>query len=87
LTDASTTGIKIYPNPASSVINIPIGNEKGVQSIKLINATGTIVADISVKASANIVSIPVKQYPAGLYFVQVIRSSKDRSSYPVMINK
>jgi poly(beta-D-mannuronate) lyase len=85
--NAAQAGIKIYPNPASSVINVAIGDERNVQSIKLVNATGTVVADISMKAFANIVSIPVKQYPAGLYFVQVVRSNKERTSYPVMVSK
>ncbi len=63
----NTENISIYPNPASSMINI---NGVNAERIEVINANGQLISSFS--TSSNIVTIDVKNLSAGNYFIKVV---------------
>ncbi len=58
--------ITIGPNPASDLLYITASGESYV---RVMNAAGTVV--ISLKQKGDMLTVPVKHLPAGLYFVEV----------------
>ncbi|MEZ4918418.1 MAG: agmatine deiminase family protein [Saprospiraceae bacterium] len=66
----------IYPNPASAITCIPVQTESAVQGeIKLVNALGQTVESIyqgSIPSGQSNYFIDASQYPAGVYFVQLL---------------
>ena len=78
--------LSAYPNPASDVLTIRImDNIDGRGTIKLYNTLGQEVYTNS--ANGNIIEIPVKQLPAGLYRVEWINEAGNWSGVTKVIVK
>ena len=66
--ESKLTRIKIYPNPAESVLNIDLGDNKiSGASIKLIDVLGTPIFQQAV--FKNKMAIDISDYPSGIYFL------------------
>lgn len=61
--------IKLYPNPAQSVLNIELGKTK-VQAIRLLSIHGKELMNIAQPQTTS-VSLDVNPLPTGIYLVQV----------------
>ena len=62
-----TNAIYLYPNPSNGFANVQSQNELG--TIKIYNALGAIVYEVSTKE--NTLHIDINQQGSGVYFVQV----------------
>jgi len=73
--------LKVYPNPADAIIRIEVVRdsgkgsapfhpfqEKGYEVVKIFNSSGNTVFE---KPISNSVTIPVTEFPAGLYLIRV----------------
>ncbi|MGQ9846172.1 MAG: T9SS type A sorting domain-containing protein, partial [Bacteroidales bacterium] len=63
---------KPFPNPASSVVNIPYqinSSQKG--SIEIYDMIGKLKTSIALNPQKNIVTIPIDAYKDGVYFTQL----------------
>ncbi len=56
-----------YPNPVSSILNIPSAGEKG--SLAIVDISGRVIIKASLSGS-EITAVDVSHLPAGLYFYQ-----------------
>ena len=63
---AGTGSLKIYPNPASSVITI---ETEGVQTINIYNALGQLVKSVTTKGTKE-VRLDVSEWASGAYLVE-----------------
>lgn len=63
------TSVKVYPNPAESVINLTAASE--IQSVQLYDAQGRVL-ETMVLGNENSVALDVSNRASGLYFVKVI---------------
>jgi hypothetical protein len=67
----SEPSIKVYPNPARSILNITVENQQ-INEIRMIDMLGQIVYTASVQNDRH--EINVGEFKSGIYFVQVITS-------------
>ncbi len=63
----TTNSPKIYPNPASSYVNIYLDQSTSIDRIKITNALGEIVKD----CKENLYGFDSTDFPQGIYFVQL----------------
>jgi subtilisin-like proprotein convertase family protein len=68
----STSNIKVFPNPATSTLNIA-AEGLNVYQILIYDLTGRIVKSINLNQAENF-SIPVHDLPAGTYLLQAIQN-------------
>ena len=59
-------GLKIYPNPASSLITI---EAEGMQSVNIYNALGQLVKSVSTEGVSE-VRLDVSEWVSGVYLVE-----------------
>jgi uncharacterized protein (DUF1501 family) len=64
--------IKLYPNPASSFINIEFSNWSDVTLVSIFDARGSQIEKIQVENYSNqSINLNVSNYPTGTYFVHI----------------
>jgi subtilisin-like proprotein convertase family protein len=69
----STSNIKVFPNPATSTLNIT-AEGLNLNQILIYDLTGRIVKTINLKQAENFVSIPIHDLPVGIYLVHAIQN-------------
>jgi len=62
--------LNVYPNPATSTLNVSTGSEKG--SVKIFNALGSLVKSVDHKGG--LLTLDVSGFSKGLYVVQLTTS-------------
>lgn len=77
LTDLESAGIKVYPNPATNVLNIELtdDNYNGVLELKVATVTGQIVMEEQYTFQP-VYGINVSELPAGFYTLTVKQQDK-----------
>lgn len=70
-------GIKVYPNPAKSLLTIE--TDESVSDIEIINTTGHIVFEknIPVKISSSSSQIDISELPRGIYIIKIMSEQGD----------
>lgn len=63
-------GASLYPNPASSVLNLRLDNLNASAQIRIMNAMGALV--LQQNTNENMTPINLKNIPAGMYIIDVI---------------
>jgi hypothetical protein len=76
----NTLNFSVFPNPASTAVNVELANNKIAESITLINSIGQV---LKTKNNSNIIN--VSEIPNGVYYLEV-RSGDHSSRKPVVIN-
>ncbi len=61
--------IKVYPNPASTILNVEIQNTGELDNFCLYNVMGQLLECTKLNNSSN--AVPVSNLPAGLYYYRV----------------
>jgi hypothetical protein len=72
ITLSSVTGIAVYPIPATTTVNISLGNAAAGVSVRLISQTGQVLQSSATTGGSRVISMNIASYPAGTYFVQII---------------
>jgi hypothetical protein len=82
-------GVSVFPNPATDYINVSLGNDASATlSIRLVNQFGQVMQQQKLShAAGTIVSLQVKGYPEGLYYVQVAGDGGINQSSKVLITR
>jgi type IX secretion system substrate protein len=83
--DEAGVSITVYPNPATEVLNINIGNNAAYSSIEVLTIDGKTVMTQSI-GTKNTYELNVSQLGAGNYFIKVI-SAKGVSMKQFAIQK
>lgn len=65
--------MNLYPNPANESINITIGNNQGIETVKIFNRNGQLVRQIQRPEHTE---FNIAGFAAGLYFVRVDSGQK-----------
>jgi hypothetical protein len=68
--------ITVYPVPATTTVNVSLGNAGTGTSVRLISQTGQLLQSATTSGGSQVVSMDISRYPAGAYFVQVIGENK-----------
>jgi hypothetical protein len=63
--------INVFPNPASSQLNIDLGELSEVNQIQVINLQGQVLSVRQVLNNETMVILPVENYPNGVYFIRI----------------
>lgn len=72
--EESSTGVRVFPNPTSGIINIHTSGTYNVKKVQLINAVGKLVFEKSGSASL-LDKLDVTGCSKGLYYVHVYTNS------------
>jgi len=82
----ATGRMSMYPNPSANLVNISLGQvPRSDWYITIVNHLGQVVVQKRYSKSTTMVSLPVNNYPAGNYTVE-IREGDSRQSNALMIN-
>ncbi len=77
-----------YPNPAVSVLNIPVGNLDGAASLEIVDVTGRTVKNENVNINGTqTLSVDVTNIPNGTYLFNMNFENGKSSTFRVVINK
>ncbi|NOU46618.1 MAG: T9SS type A sorting domain-containing protein [Bacteroidales bacterium] len=69
---ATESGIRLYPNPATDVINIDFSGFDGqISGIELFDAAGKVVQTLYVSHNESKISMPLNRLASGVYFLQL----------------
>ncbi|MCB0635488.1 MAG: T9SS type A sorting domain-containing protein, partial [Lewinella sp.] len=63
--------VRLYPSPAWDVLQLQLPAGHHFTEARIINATGQTVAGFSLAQAETVVSLPVQQLPAGLYYLRL----------------
>jgi len=82
----SHSSIRIFPNPASNVINFEFLSEENIpHKIEIISVLGNIVRTIDVTEKNTQFSIDVTEIPNGLYSIHLQMNKHDFNVYKIII--
>mgnify|MGYP001017631254 FL=1 len=84
ITPATTEGIKVYPNPASSYVNVVTTSE--TRQIILVNYLGQVVRNVTV-SGAETLKLDVSAYESGIYFVKFIAQDGSESVERITVTR
>jgi hypothetical protein len=77
--DLKETGIAVFPNPASDLLNISIVNENGKDvKVTIVNATGAVVKTYSA-VNMGLITLDTKDIANGLYVVNIKAGNKEQN--------
>lgn len=80
--EVEENNVSIYPNPATSVINVSADNLKNVS---VYNAVGQLI--YSADSDSNVVKIDTESWTNGFYYVKVVTLDGGNVSQKVVVNK
>ncbi len=73
--DVSLQTVKVYPNPATDIINISVDKSiKEKVGISIYNINGTLIKSLPANYPNKTISISTKEFTSGIYFCEVIGS-------------
>ncbi|WP_143959767.1 GH32 C-terminal domain-containing protein [Litoribacter populi] len=76
--------IKVYPNPASTTLQVDLSENLGAYELSLYSTSGTLISSDSSEHSQKVIN--VEHLQAGIYVV-VLRGKSFMESYKVIINR
>ena len=74
--------VKVYPNPASSVLNIETGSEFNIRSASIITVEGIRVVSIRNQHKSNHFQMDISGLITGIYFLEI-----EPDGFPVEMHK
>lgn len=86
---SASAGVKVFPNPASSYVNISLGNDiTANQVIRLTDIYGKVLQEKQVNnAAGTTLSLPVGNYPKGIYLLHVKSADGSQQVYKVFVSQ
>jgi type IX secretion system substrate protein len=84
----SNINVSVFPNPATSIVNVRISGESQNVGLKLYNHLGQLLRNtyLQVNTTGTAVAIETGKLPTGNYFIQV-EAQNSSSTIPLMITK
>jgi hypothetical protein len=76
-----------YPNPAVSILNIPVQNLDGAATLEIVDVTGRSVKSENVTINGSNLSVDVADIPNGTYLFNMNFENGKSSTFRVVINK
>lgn len=84
---AKSTKIKVYPNPATSLLNVELTSNETRKSIEIMDLTGRKVYSKEVTRNSELLQINTSDLTPGIYFVSVVANDKTVKTEKVIITK
>jgi len=68
------TGLKLYPNPSSTFLNIGFKDNESlnITAVEIYSVLGNLLKSMSVDQTTRNISIPVQNFSSGIYLIKVI---------------
>ncbi|MEM6771577.1 MAG: T9SS type A sorting domain-containing protein, partial [Bacteroidota bacterium] len=61
--------LRIYPNPSTDFVNVVVPSHNIDQTLRIVNGLGKVMYEATVAGEQNQVTIDLRQWPSGTYFV------------------
>ncbi len=84
INDINLSEISAYPNPASTQVNINLGNNQ-IDFINILDLTGKVVDRIQVSNAVEVVNLA--EYENGIYFYQIVNDGKVLITEKIVVSK
>ena len=81
------SGMKMYPNPASNLVNITFSSEESANAVvSVMNLMGQIVynENVDIQEGYNMVTVPVNNFRSGVYMVN-IKTNKGTTTQKLIV--
>jgi len=76
---------KVYPNPASSHVNIDLPASEGSVVLKLIDMSGKLIHQNVISQNQDKHHFDVSSFPKGVYMMQIIKNNETISSRKIIV--
>lgn len=77
-----------YPNPATNIINIPVGKFDGLAQVDIYDVAGKLVATENVNlSSTNVISVDVANIENGTYIFKMTFDDESTKAFNVLISR
>jgi peroxidase len=70
---------RLFPNPASDILNVELGDVEGRVTVKIFSANGELVKTIVTSSPGNYLPVNVSSFRNGLYAINIITSKATKS--------
>ncbi len=84
--DLSSSGIKIYPNPAKDVLYVEI-DATAADAIQLVNTLGKVIYERNIPVSEHNLTVDLKGFVPGIYSVRLLKQENKVANYKLVIQK
>jgi len=86
-TEISEATIKVFPNPASTIVQMYFDESFSNGTLTLIGIDGKVIFSEPLPSLTNFAEFPVKAYPDGNYFIILNDTKGETESFPLIISK
>ncbi len=73
------SGMRVYPNPATSTVNVELLNNAENATLRIYSSTGALVRSANILQRQRLNQISIRDLPAGLYVINVTSKNGTRS--------
>ncbi|MDR1632806.1 MAG: T9SS type A sorting domain-containing protein [Dysgonamonadaceae bacterium] len=74
--DEINPSLYVYPNPATDILNVPTLAAGKDACVRLLDIDGKLLQQKTVSGNESLCQFVLTNYPAGIYFVQVVGRKK-----------
>jgi hypothetical protein len=74
--DEIDPSLNVYPNPVVDILNVPVFVSGKEACVRLLNVDGKLLQQKTVSGNEPLCRFVLTNYPAGIYFVQVVDTKK-----------
>ncbi|MDR1006037.1 MAG: fibronectin type III domain-containing protein [Bacteroidales bacterium] len=78
--------INIYPNPATHTATLSLEGLKDDATITITDLTGKVIATQTIKSNQKTLTLNVKHYAAGIYYIRILNNDINRTQ-KLIVNK
>ena len=70
--------IKLYPNPATTIVNVDISQVNGITGFSLYNVIGELIKSGKVNSSDTSVVLHMEEMNSGVYYIMLNNASGEK---------
>jgi len=87
LVELPKSDIVAYPNPASDIINVPLGKVEGNVNVTIIDINGRTVNTQNTTSCSSMLTIDVTSLATGIYTLKLVYENGTSEAIQVVINR
>lgn len=79
--------LDVYPNPAQSFVTIPMGEDRGQATMRVVDLSGKIISTQTYATGGNSIKLDVTSIANGTYIVNVDFENGERAAFNIVVSK
>jgi hypothetical protein len=87
LVELPNSGLTAYPNPASSIINVPLGKAVSNVNVTILDMNGRVVGAQQMTNCSSMLTVDVTTLPTGIYTLKLTYDDATTDNIRVVVNR